>query len=201
MKEIAQIQYITREDSRLSHAEQARLMFENGVDWVQIRMKEATYLEFLSEAKLAMKYARDNNSTLIINDRIEIAEEIGAHGLHLGLNDMKPTEARSILGDSAIIGGTANTLEQIQKQVSEGVDYIGLGPFRFTHTKKNLSPVIGFEGYRTLLKEWKATGADIPLVAVGGIFLEDIIQLKSIGLHGVAISKALLEAVKSKAFN
>ncbi len=201
MKEIAQVQYITRDDVKLSHAEQARLMFENGVEWVQLRMKLASDEEFLREAKLAKNFANDNGCTLIINDRVRVAQEIGADGVHLGLNDMKPSLARGLLGEEVIIGGTANTLEQIHKQVEEGVDYVGLGPFRFTNTKKNLSPVIGFEGYKDLVKTWKNSGSDIPLIAVGGILLEDIIQLKAIGLHGVAISKALLDAVISKTFN
>jgi thiamine-phosphate pyrophosphorylase len=192
MKQIANIQYITQDHSSLSHAEQARLMYENGINWVQLRMKNATKEEFIAEAKEAMVYAKALNGTLIINDHVDICRQTGAHGVHVGLSDMAIAEARSVLGDEAIIGGTANTIDDIEWHVKNGADYVGLGPFRFTTTKKNLSPIIGLEGYKKLVEEMKERNINIPVVAVGGITMNDIADIQATGLYGVAISSALL---------
>lgn len=193
MKKIADIQYITRDSDKLSHAEQAKLMFETGINWVQIRMKNSRKEEIIKESELAMKYANEFNGTLIINDSIEICKTVGAHGVHLGLKDIPLNEARNYLGNDVIIGGTANTVDDICYQVEKGADYVGLGPFRFTTTKKNLSPIIGLEGYKKIVEELKKRNISIPIVAVGGITMDDIETIKETGLHGVAISSSLLE--------
>lgn len=195
MREIADVQYITRDDASLSHSEQVRLMYENGVSWVQIRMKNVSDSVLLSEAEKSMAFATEFNGTLIINDNIEIAKKVAAHGVHIGLNDCSVEQAREYLGDETIIGATANTFEHVQKHVADNVNYIGLGPYKFTNTKKNLSPVIGVEGYTEIVAQMQHAGIEMPVVAVGGITMEDITLLKNIGLHGVAMSKALMESV------
>src|ERR1035437_7606358 len=111
MKQIAQIQYITQDNQHLSHADQTKLMFENGISWVQIRMKNSTKEEFILQAKEAMEYAKRYNGTLIINDHVDICQAVGAHGVHVGLTDTSVLEARKLLGSEAIIGGTANCIE------------------------------------------------------------------------------------------
>ena len=115
----------------------------------------------------------ENATTFILNDRVELAALIGADGVHLGKNDMSPMEARSILGPQAIIGGTANTFDDILRLIDESVDYIGLGPFRFTSTKKNLSPVLGIEGYAHIFQLCKEHNINIPIVAIGGLDKSD----------------------------
>lgn len=192
MKQIANIQYITQDHPQLSHAEQAKLMFENGINWVQVRMKNSSKEEIIIQAKEALEYAIFYNATLIINDHVNICKQIGAHGVHVGLNDISAAEARICLGSNSIIGGTANCIEDIELQICNGVDYVGLGPFRFTTTKKNLSPIIGLEGYKLLVAEMKKRNIVIPIVAVGGITMEDIPQIYDAGIFGVAISTALL---------
>ncbi len=189
---ISKLQYITQDSDKYSHAEQARIMFENGINWVQIRMKNDSDNEIIKQSKEALEYANKYHAKLIINDSMEIAKEIGAHGIHLGLKDKPIEEAREYLGQHFIIGGTANTFEDIELQISKGADYIGLGPFRYTSTKKKLSPIIGLDGYRNLFSKLKEHDLTIPIVAVGGIGIEDIDQLIAVGLHGVAISTALL---------
>lgn len=190
---ISTLQYITRDNDKFSHSEQAKLMYTNGIDWVQIRMKDATASEVETESIKALEYARTFNSKLIINDNIEITKEIGAHGVHLGLKDMPVNDAREYLGNDFIIGGTANTFQDLVLQFDRGADYVGLGPFRFTTTKQNLSPVIGLEGYRQIVKQILEYGINIPIVAVGGITPDDIEKIKETGINGVAISAALLE--------
>ncbi|WP_462317963.1 thiamine phosphate synthase [Marinilabilia sp.] len=195
MREIPAVQYITRDDPAYTHSEQARLMFQNGIRWVQIRMKKASEKEILREAEKAMDYASEHSGRIIINDSVEIARDVDAHGLHLGLQDTPVDEARNILGDEIIIGGTGNTLEDVQWQASKGADYVGLGPFRFTSTKENLSPVIGIEGYKTIVGQLRALNIFTPIVAVGGIVESDIEAILETGAHGVAISGALFNKI------
>jgi len=197
MREIPDIQYITRDDPACSPSEQAKRMFQDGIKWVQIRMKKATEAEILAEADKAMGYARQFDGRLIINDSIEIARKVNAHGIHLGLKDTPVDEARKILGDEIIIGGTANTLEDIQLQVSKGADYVGLGPFRFTGTKENLSPVIGLDGYQKIMDQLGKLNISTPMVAVGGLLESDIDPILQTGINGVAISGALFNKIIS----
>jgi thiamine-phosphate pyrophosphorylase len=138
-----------------------------------------------------MKTCRDHNVKLIINDNVELAKTIGSDGVHLGKSDMNPADARKILGENVIIGGTANTFEDIERLAKQNVNYIGLGPFRFTSTKKNLSPVLGLEGYENILKQCRANGIRIPVIAIGGITVADVNTLTSIGLYGIAVSSAI----------
>lgn len=89
---------------------------------------------------------------------------------------MPIAEARQILGKDFIIGGTANTFEDVQMHYQAGADYIGCGPFRFTTTKKNLSPILGLEGYKAIVSQMKTAGINLPIVAIGGITYDDIPQ-------------------------
>ena len=195
IKKIADIQYITRDSDTYSHAEQAKRMFENGIQWVQIRMKNSTSSEIKQQAQEALIYAKKYDGVLIINDSIELTKEIGAHGVHVGLLDVSVENARAYLGDSYIIGGTANTIEDIQKHVLQGADYVGLGPFRFTHTKKNLSPIIGLQKYHEIIQTLQTLEITVPIVAVGGITLNDITVIREVGIHHFAISKALFQSI------
>lgn len=190
---IASIQYITQDNDSLTHAQQAKLMFENGISWVQIRMKNTSTEAIVAQAKEAMKYAQQYNGTLIINDDVAICLQVGAHGVHVGLQDMSVAQAKAKLGPDKIVGGTANTIDDIELHTKNGADYLGLGPFRFTTTKKNLSPVLGLDGYKHLVEEMRQRNISIPVVAVGGILAEDIADIQATGLFGVAISSSLLK--------
>ncbi len=191
MIQIPDIQYITRDNKDFSHALQAKLMFQKGIRWVQLRMKKASHEDILVQAREAMSYAQEFNGFLLINDSVEIAQEVKAHGIHLGLSDTPIDQAREILGKDVIIGGTANTLEDVRTQIARGADYVGLGPFRYTTTKENLSPVIGLEGYKRIIQQIDELKLATPLVAVGGILHKDIEEILQTGMNGVAISGAL----------
>ena len=128
------------------------------------------------------------NAKLIINDHPDIARAVNAFGVHLGKNDMNSTKARDVLYEHQIIGRTCNTWEDIEEVIAEGkTDYIGLGPFRFTQTKDQLSPVLGFDGINTILEKYHANGYPLPIVAVGGIKQDDLKSLYSTRIHGVAV--------------
>ena len=193
-KIIERFQFITNGIEPDAHISQTTKACEGGCRWVQLRIKnfdEETWLNVAFKVKtITDKY----NARLIINDNVIIAKEVGAAGIHLGRNDMGIKQARDLLGKSFIIGGTANTFKDIISLSFEEPDYIGLGPYRFTSTKKKLSPVLGIEGYISLLNDMKRNKINIPVIAIGGIREEDIVLLIKTGLHGVAVSSLLVNA-------
>jgi thiamine-phosphate pyrophosphorylase len=158
-------------------------------------MKGAAIDDVRSVALEAMRMCKECGATFVIDDHVELVKELGADGVHLGKNDMPIKEARSLLGEGFIIGGTANTFADVKAHYEAGADYIGCGPFRFTTTKENLSPVLGLEGYEQILRRMKDEGIDLPVVAIGGITINDIPQLMRIGMSGVALSGTVLRAV------
>ena len=157
-------------------------------------MKGAAIDDVRSVALEAMRMCKERGATFVIDDHVELVKELGADGVHLGKNDMPIKEARSLLGEGFIIGGTANTFADVKAHYEAGADYIGCGPFRFTTTKENLSPVLGLEGYEQILRRMKDEGIDLPVVAIGGITINDIPQLMRIGMSGVALSGTVLRA-------
>jgi thiamine-phosphate pyrophosphorylase len=137
---------------------------------------------------------KEKGAILILDDYAELAAKLDIDGVHLGKNDMPPQEARNLIGEKYIIGGTANTIDDIKNLVAQGVDYIGLGPFRHTDTKKNLSPILGLDGYKNILSQCNEAGITTPIVAIGGIEPEDIPALMKTGISGVALSGTILRA-------
>ncbi|MBQ4622118.1 MAG: thiamine phosphate synthase, partial [Bacteroidaceae bacterium] len=129
-----------------------------------------------------------------IDDHVELVARTKADGVHLGKNDMPIREARKILGDRFIIGGTANTFYDVQRHYISDANYIGCGPYRYTTTKENLSPILGIEGYTNIINKIKNAGIPLPLVAIGGIEHEDIPKLKETGINGIALSGSILRA-------
>ena len=188
------IQFITHYTERYTYLDSVRIALEGGCRWIQLRMKDVSSVEILPIALEALALCRKHNATFIINDHVKIAKQIEADGVHLGKSDMSITEARKILGKDFIIGGTANTYEDVQMLYKAGADYIGCGPFRYTTTKKNLSPVLGLEGYRHIVSQMEEKGIQLPIVAIGGITKEDIPSLMQTGINGIAISGSILRA-------
>lgn len=188
------IQFITHENQRFGYVEGAEMALRGGCKWVQLRMKDATDNKFLSIGRKVAALCRSYNATFLLDDRVHLVAELGADGVHLGKNDMPISEARRILGNEKIIGGTANTFADVQHLAAQGADYIGCGPFRYTPTKRNLAPILGLEGYQNILKQMQQAGISLPLIAIGGIVSTDIATLRGIGVNGIAVSGAVLEA-------
>jgi thiamine-phosphate pyrophosphorylase len=188
---IAHLHYITQDMEGMSHQQLAVNACEAGIDWVQLRVKNSGHDEWLTIAMEVKKICGSYNVKLIINDNVAIAKIIKADGVHLGKADTDPLEARKELGEQAIIGGTANTFEDIKTLVEKGVDYIGLGPYRFTSTKNNLSPILGLQGYKEILKQCKTNNITTPVIAIGGIQPEDVKLLMNEGVYGIAVSSAI----------
>mgnify|MGYP002513988824 FL=1 len=188
------IQFISHFTEQHTYLDSIRLALEGGIKWVQLRMKDATEDEIISVGTEARKLCDQYGATFIIDDHVELVHKLKADGVHLGKNDMPIAEARNILGKDIIIGGTANTFEDIAAHYQATANYIGCGPFRFTTTKKGLSPTLGLEGYRSIMQKIKEAGINIPVVAIGGITAEDIPDIMQTGISGIALSGAILRA-------
>ncbi|MDR2129957.1 MAG: thiamine phosphate synthase [Odoribacteraceae bacterium] len=182
------LQYITAPRPGVPLPDQVDAACRGGIRWIQLRVKEAPLEEILPAAAAVQRVCRYHGALFIINDRVEVAAALDADGVHLGNEDMDPVEARHILGHHKIIGATCNTLHDIIARARQGVDYIGLGPFAATTTKKRLAPLLGLDGYRRLLPAARAAGVTIPIHAIGGIRLEDIGPLFRAGVSGIAVS-------------
>lgn len=182
------LQYITQDHEHIPHDTLCYQACEAGVKWVQLRMKNASSESFLEMAKSCREITRKFGAKLIINDNLEIALASEADGVHLGQEDMSTLAARKQTPEGFIIGGTANTLEEIVRHAENGVDYVGVGPFRFTTTKDALSPVLGLEGYREIIRELNLKNITVPIIAIGGIQTDDVPSILESGVYGIAVS-------------
>ncbi|KAF2326923.1 thiamine phosphate synthase [Flavobacterium nitrogenifigens] len=190
----SKLQYISQGetiDDQLRNIHQA---LDAGCNWVQMRFKNQTQKDVFTLAEAVKPLCEEYLANFIVNDDLHLAEQIAADGVHLGLTDTKIDEARAILGSTKIIGGTANTFEDIENHVKNGCDYIGLGPFRFTATKEKLSPILGLSGYHEILQKLKKNKIDIPVYAIGGITVRDVSPLMETGIFGIAVSGIITES-------
>ena len=183
------LQFITHPSNKYSIAEEVQMAIEGGCRWIQLRMKDASDSEVRNVAMELIPMCRETDTFLIIDDRVELVNELKVSGVHLGKNDMDPLEARELLGPHAIIGITANTADDILRYKGKDVDYVGLGPFR-----QKLSPILGLEGYESIITQVREAGMDIPIVAIGGVTSDDIEPLLATGVNGIAMSGAIINA-------
>ena len=188
------LQFITHPVGKIPILQQVESALEGGCRWIQLRHKDADLAELLREGLEIRKLCDRYGAVFIVDDHVELVGQLNADGVHLGKNDMPVMEARRILGPSKIIGATANCFDDIRKAAADTADYIGLGPYRFTTTKAKLSPVLGLEGYERIAAELTASGIFRPIVAIGGIKIEDIPAILATGMNGIAISGAIINA-------
>lgn len=182
------LQYISQGKTIEQQLYNIHQALDAGCDWIQMRFKNQTAKDSFALAEAVKFLCEEYLANFIVNDNLYLAQQIAADGVHLGLSDMKIDEARAILGSTKIIGGTANTFEDIVNHTKNGCDYIGLGPFRFTNTKEKLSPILGLSGYYEILEKLKKNKIEIPVYAIGGITLKDLNPLIQTGIHGIAVS-------------
>ena len=188
------LQFITNSANRTEIIQQVKKVLDGGCKWIQLRMKDAAKDDIIATAKDLKPLCEEAEAILIVDDHVDIAKELHLDGVHLGKLDMDVKQAREELGEEFIIGATANTLEDVLSFSPIHVDYIGLGPFRFTSTKKNLSPIIGLDGYANIVKVAANTKKEIPIVAIGGIEYSDIYSIMDTGVDGIAVSGSLINA-------
>jgi len=191
---ISNLHCLTWDNSPLTHLEQVQQLLDAGANWIQLRQKKGVEPEKLKIATTAATLCKKYKATLIINDSPQIALESGADGVHLGLKDCPIPEARKLLGKSAIIGGTANMQLQALQLVTDACDYIGLGPWKQTQTKENLSEILGEAGIKKVLD----LHLKIPVIAIGGIIPADIPKILSLGAYGIAVSSGIVAAKNIK---
>lgn len=189
------LMFITHPTEKYTEEDQIRMALQGGCNWIQIRMKDNLTLEAATQlVRLA-----GPSCMVCIDDDLEIAIQSGASSVHLGKKDMPVKEAWDIIcergyDDIFLVGATANTFEDIVEADKQGASYVGLGPYRFTETKKNLSPILGLEGYERIMEQCREAGLKIPVFAIGGIRYEDIDPLMSTGITGIAVSSAITGA-------
>jgi len=172
----------------LSHAKQVELLHHGGATLIQLREKQMPAREFYEQAKAAVVIAAQRGVQLIVNDRVDVALAVGAHGVHLGQDDMPPEAARKLLGLDAVIGFSTHNLEQATEASKLPIDYLAVGPIFATTTKSDTSPVLGLDGLRTVRR---AIG-EFPLVAIGGITQANARAVIEAGADSVAVISALL---------
>ena len=188
------LQFITNTNVALPVVEQVKAVLDGGCRWIQIRMKDASDDEIADVVGQIKPMCIEKEAFLLLDDRVELAKKLDVGGVHLGHNDMPPSQARMILGPAAVIGCTANTFDDIKSRSALDIDYFGIGPFRHTTTKKNLAPVLGIEGIHDIVRQMREAEINIPIVAIGGIRLDDVTPLMQAGVNGIAVSGAIAGA-------
>lgn len=179
---------ITQDGLALSHEDQAERLCEAGARWIQLRMKNAEPQHWINTACAVVKICREHGAVCIVNDSVDIAIAAAADGVHLGKDDENWREARRRLGRSMLLGGTVNNEKDAKRAITANcLDYVGVGPWRFTATKKNLSPVLGESGVRLLV----AMLDGLPTWVIGGIEPVDLPAVRATGAAGVAVASGL----------
>jgi thiamine-phosphate pyrophosphorylase len=159
-----------------------------GVDVIQVRMKQESDRLVLTVVERALELCRPYGATCLVDDRVDLALVAGAHGVHLGAEDLPVAGARNLGGPGFIVGATARDPASARAAVAEGATYIGTGPAYATTTKPGLPGPIGPEGVAAVCE-----AVDVPVIAIGGVTGERIGELLAVGAHGVAVIGAVTD--------
>ena len=188
MKQIGKLHVLTDTvlQSRFSHTELTRLAIAGGADTIQYRQKSGTTREMIEIAQNMKQLSTEAGVVFIVNDRLDVAIAAEADGVHLGQDDFPVPLARDLLGEGRIIGGSAATIEEAKKCLSEGADYVGFGPVFPTTSKDDAGPVSGID----ILKQVVET-ISLPIIAIGGVDSVNISDVMTAGAHGIAVISAV----------
>ncbi|MCY3732856.1 MAG: thiamine phosphate synthase [Chloroflexi bacterium] len=190
-KRIGRLHVITDEvlQDRFSHVELAASAAAGGADVVQYREKRHVSTKEMMRVAVLMSLAcREFATTLLIDDRADVAAAVGATAVHLGREDLPPYVARQILGPDAIIGGTANTVEEAVKVAKQPVDYLGVGPvFGTTSKGDRAAPMLGLERFGEI-----CAAVDKPVIGIGSITADRVGDVLGAGAYGVAVLSAIV---------
>lgn len=191
-KYISKFHYLTQDLPNRSHVEQTAIACKSGANWIQYRCLTKSDDELIEELQQVASICDDWGATLILTNHYHLLDKVDAQGVHLEDMQADFVKIREIISDEKTLGASANTVEDIQRIYSSGVvDYIGCGPFSKTNTKPNDYPLLGIDGYAKRIVEMKEKGIEIPVLAVGGIKIEDTNHLLHTGIHGIAISASV----------
>jgi len=184
---LGSVMCLTRDDPKLNHFEQIEALVNAGAQLIQLRAKSIPSYELYVQAKQAIELTKKNNCKLIINDHFELAKEINADGVHLGMEDAPVEYVRRQLAPGTLIGKTIHSKEDALIGVSENPDYFGLGPYRHSSTKKELLPVLTDENFISIIGILNP----IPVFLIGGLTLEDLPLVDQFNIQGIALCSAL----------
>ena len=194
MTSIGRLHVITDEQlqSRYSHAQLAAFAAAGGADVVQFREKRPrTTRELIETARAIQAAIGDAPTILLIDDRVDVAAAANtamSAAVHLGRDDLPPDIARRILGSDAIIGGTANSLDEAQRVAAQPVDYLGVGPvFGTTSKGDRAAPMLGLDALREIVQ-----AVDKPVIAIGSITADNVASVLETGAHGIAVLSAVV---------
>jgi thiamine-phosphate pyrophosphorylase len=162
---------------------------EGGVTVVQLREKQASTRELVRVAEALHALLVPRRVPLVVNDRIDVALAVGAAGVHVGQNDMKPATARRLLGDGKLLGVSVSTVEEALRAEGDGADYLGVSPVYATPTKKDAPTPVGLAGLVAL-----RAATRLPLVAIGGLHADNLAPVLRSGADGIAVVSAIMAA-------
>lgn len=192
-RKISNLHFITPQPTdSIEFYEKIEFLLSNGIDWLQYRNKQSSDEDFVKIGQKVQAICKEHNTTFIINDRLHLVQQLNADGIHVGQKDKTISEAKKELGSNYIVGNSTNNFQEIETAQNNGANYVGLGPFQFTNTKDNLNPILGLNGFHQIIQNAKGK-INIPIVAIGGITMKEIIELKSIGIKHFAISSYLFQ--------
>ena len=188
MKKIGKLHVLTDTDlqSSFSHIELAELAIAGGADTIQFRQKSGETVQLIRIAEQIQALCKRAGACFIVNDRVDVAIASHADGVHLGQGDFPIPLARRLLGEAAIIGGSAGNEEEARKCFLEGADYIGFGPVFPTSSKMDAGPAAGLELLRKIVEQ-----IQLPIVAIGGIHKDNARLVIERGTHGIAVISAV----------
>lgn len=191
-KYISKLHYLTQDLPLRSHVQQAQTACEAGANWIQYRCFSKSGDDLIEEASQIASICDDWGATLIITDHYSLLDKADIQGVHIEDMQADFVSIRGQIGPDKTLGASANTMDDIIRIADSGVvDYIGCGPFAVTLTKPNDFPLLGTEGYRLISAQMKDRQISIPLLAVGGIRIEEVDDLIGTGIYGIALSAAV----------
>lgn len=193
-KYIEKLHFITHDNARYSHVEQVQLACEAGAKWVQYRCVTKNDRELVQDMNAIAEICDDWGATLVVANHSHLKGEADIQGFHIENMAADFRAIRREIGSELTLGGSANTVENLIRLAREGADYAGFGPFNKSKTKPSEFPLLAISAYTVAIKQFEKEGIDLPILAVGGIKLKEAGELMATGIHGVAVSSALLEA-------
>ncbi|UKJ07600.1 thiamine phosphate synthase [Solitalea lacus] len=195
-KHIEKFHYLTLDMDHFSHIQQVEMACQAGAKWIQYRTKnKRSTEEWIAEARQIANICDDWGTSLIVCSNVDVVEIVeDTQGIHIEMADISVAEAREILGDTKIIGGSAHNFEQVKAIYHSGADYVGLGPYKPTSTIKYNTDYLSLDDYRSIIEQMNEEGIDLPVIAAGGIKPEHVEDLMKTGIHGVAVCSAINQA-------
>lgn len=193
-KYIEKLHFITHDIPQHTHIAQVQLACEAGAKWIQYRCLSKSDDELLEDINVISSICDDWGATLIVTNHIHLKDKADIQGFHIEDMDADFIALREQIGEQYTLGGSSNTVQNLIRLAKEGADYAGFGPFKTTTTKPNNSPLLGTSGYTEAITKLKAENIDLPILAVGGVTLEDIPLLLATGVYGIAASSAINQA-------